>query len=61
MVEKSYYIENSWKLEIALEILAAAIPCWVNREYVEMNYSKVTIHARIEDLWFVESELAPLV
>ena len=61
MVEKVYYIENSWKLEIALEIVSVAIPCFVSREYVEMNYSKVTIHARVEDLWFVENELAPLI
>lgn len=61
MVKLCYYIENSWKLEITLEIIQAAIPSFVSREYVEMNYSQVTITARQEDAWFVEAELAPLI
>ena len=61
MVEKIYYIENTNALEVALEKLSEKIPCFVTREYVEMNYSKVTIHARIEDLATVETLLALLV
>ena len=61
MVEKIYYIENTNALEVALEKLSEKIPCFINREYVEMNYSKITIHARVEDLATVETVLAVLV
>jgi hypothetical protein len=61
MVEKIYYIENTNALEVALEKLSEKIPCFINREYVEMNYSKITIHARVEDLATVEIVLAVLV
>lgn len=61
MVEKIYYIENTNALEVALEKLSEKIPCFINREYIEMNYSKITIHARVEDLATVETILALLV
>ncbi len=49
MVELTYYIENTLALELALENISDRIPCFVTREYIEMNYSKITIQARIED------------
>jgi len=49
MVELTYYIENTLALELALEEISDKIPCFVTREYIEMNYSKITIQARIED------------
>ena len=61
MAEKIYYIENTNALEVTLEKLSEKIPCFVTREYVEMNYSKITIHARVEDLATVEIILALLV
>lgn len=61
MVEKIYFIENTNELEDALEYLTNAIPCFVDREFVEMNYSEITIKANEEDLATVERVLAPLV
>ena len=61
MVEKIYYIENSFALIMAIEEITLAIPCWVEVEHVEMDYSKVIFKARVEDSAFIENKLAPLV
>ena len=61
MTTKVYYIENTNELDKALETLEQKIPCFINRELIEMNYSKVEINARTEDLLTVETILAPLV
>ena len=61
MTEKTYYIENSIELEEALEQIEQNFPCFVDRELIEMNYSKVTINAREEDIASIERVLAPLV
>ena len=61
MTTKVYYIENTNKLDKALITLEQKIPCFINRELIEMNYSKIEINARTEDLITVETILAPLV
>lgn len=61
MTKKVYYIENTNTLDMALSILTYDIPCFINREFIEMNYSVVTIICRTEDLLAVERVLAPLV
>lgn len=61
MIKKTYYIENSADLDATLEVLKDTIPCFINREYIEMNYSEVEITARVEDFCTVEMYLAPLV
>ena len=59
MVEKIYYIENSFEMSMALGEIEETFPCFVDREYIEMNYSKVTIKARQEDIASIEDILAP--
>ncbi len=54
MVELTYYIENTLALELALENISDKIACFVTREYIEMNYSKITIQARVEDFNSIE-------
>ena len=61
MIKKTYYIENSYELETALATLAAIVPCFINREYIEMNYSEIEITARQEDFRSVENLLSALV
>ena len=61
MGKKTFYIENSAELDIVLETLKDKIPCFIEREYIEMNFSQVSIIARIEDWKTVENYLAPLV
>ena len=61
MTKATYYIENTNELEMVLEVLKEIIPCFIEREYIEMNYSEVTITARIEDFPTVENYLAPLM
>ena len=61
MTEKTYYIENCTELEEVLEQIEQNFPCFVDRELIEMNYSRVTINAREEDITSIERVLAPLV
>lgn len=61
MTEKIYYIENSLELATALMKIEILIPCFIERNFIEMDYSKVVIIARNEDIATVERFLAPLV
>ena len=61
MRKGTFYIQNTVTLDMILESLKETIPCFINREYIEMDYSEVEIIARIEDWTFVENMLAPLV
>jgi len=61
MKKATYYIENTVNLDATLEMLKVVIPCFIEREYIEMNYSEVTITARAEDFATVENYLAPLM
>lgn len=61
MTKKVYYIENTNILDMALSILTYDIPCFIDREFIEMNYSIISILCRAEDLPAVERVLAPLV
>ena len=61
MTKCVFYIENSVALDEILESIKLAVPCFITREYIEMDYSQVEIIARIEDWAFIEKELAPLV
>ena len=61
MTKCVFYIENSVTLDAILERIKLAVPCFINREYIEMDYSQVEIIARIEDWAFIENSLAPLV
>lgn len=61
MVEKTYYINNSIELEEAIEYIQDTFPCFIEREFIEMDYSKIVINARAEDAEAINSKLAPLV
>ena len=61
MKKATYYIENGVELDAILEMLKVIIPCFIEREYIEMNYSEVTITSRVEDFTTVEKYLAPLM
>lgn len=61
MTEKTYYIENTAELDEAMENIENNFPCFTDREFIEMNYSQVTINAREEDIASIEKILAPLV
>ena len=61
MIKKTYYIENTTKLDKTIKNIKNNFPCFTNREFIEMNYSQVTINAREEDIASIEKILAPLV
>lgn len=64
MVEKIYWVDRNdinVDLEEQLYALYMRIPCFVEIEDVEMNWAKVIIQAREEDLFTVEQYMAALV
>ena len=61
MTKKVYYIENTNALEVAIDNAEMLFPCFVSREFIEMNYSQISILARNEDLACIENIFAPLV
>lgn len=61
MTTETYYIENSTELTDALEYIEETFPCFVERDFIEMDYSEVSIKAREEDFISIEKILAPLV
>ena len=64
MTEKIYWVDRNDitnDLEETLMALYMRIPCFVEIENVEMNWAKVTIQAREEDLFIVEQYMAGLV
>lgn len=64
MTEKIYWVDRNDitnDLEETLMALYMRIPCFVEIENVEMNWVKVTIQAREEDLETVERYMAGLV
>ena len=64
MIEKIYYLDWSNKKKDIQEVLLdlfVTIPCFIQKEYIEMNYVKVTIKCREEDCRTVEQFIADLV
>lgn len=64
MTEKIYYVDrNNIQVNLEKQLLALfmTIPCFVNIETIEMNWAKVTINARNEDLFTVEQYMAMMV
>ena len=49
MAKIVYFIKNGSVLEETIALIINRFPCFVNREYIEMDYSKVTITCRAED------------
>ena len=61
MTTKVYYIENTNALDNALTLISTRFPSAIQRDFIEMNYSCVSITARTIDLMSIEHILAPLV
>jgi hypothetical protein len=61
MNTKAWYIENTNELETALNKIKKNFPCFIFRELVEMDFSKIEIKARAEDFRAIETILAPLM
>lgn len=61
MTNKTYYIPNSTELDDVLNEIEETFPCFVERDFIEMDYSEVAINAREEDIASIERMLAPLV
>lgn len=60
IIEKIYFIENSDLLDEVVETLNTPIFCLgIAREFVEMDYSKITIECLPQQLRGIEHLLAP--
>ena len=57
MTKFEAYLMNTALLEDTLKHIRDAFPCFIDREYVEMNFSKVTITCRAEDADAIGLEL----
>lgn len=60
MITRTYYIKNSSFLNQTLKIIKKNVPCFIEREFIEMDMSKVTIKCRWEDIEYIIAKLAPL-
>jgi hypothetical protein len=54
MEKRVYYKPNSVDLDVVVEFIKDHFPCFITREYIEMNYSKVEIIARVEDIFYIQ-------
>ena len=61
MTTATYYIENCPELDEVLEEIEETFACWLEREFIEMNYSEISLLVRNEDIASVEKMLAPLM
>lgn len=61
MTKKVYFIENSSRLDMALAMIVDKFPCFVKRNFIEMDYSEISIKARNADISSIEWILAPLM
>ena len=55
MLKEIIYAPNSDRLDKALANFIDVVPCFITREYIEMNYSKITIICRNEDAHWMDT------
>lgn len=61
MTKKVYYIENTTELDTVLAQIDALVNCFIHREFIEMDWSELTIRAKDKDLPTIEYLLAPVM
>ena len=49
MAKVVYFMKNGSVLEETISLIINRYPCFVSREYIEMDFSKVTVTCRVED------------
>ena len=57
MENRNYYLKNGEKLDRALEAVSNAFPCFIEREFIEMDHSKISIKSRVEDADAIDKAL----
>ena len=55
------FVENGCGIDKVLDWIIDTFACFVERDFVEMDYSLISIMARTEDMPYIENALAPLV
>lgn len=57
MAKVVYFMANGTVLDETIALIIDRFPCFVNREYVEMDYSKITVTCRAEDAAAIQEQL----
>ena len=56
-----FYVENTNEVDKAYNKAMMSFPCFIDRENIEMNYSKISIKCRQENAASIERIFAPFV
>ena len=56
-----FYVENTNEVDKAYNKAMMSFSCFIDRENIEMNYSKISIKCRQEDAASIERIFAPFV
>lgn len=61
MIKTCYYLPNDETTKERIDKIIDKIMCFVEKKIIELNYLEVTFLCRIEDIEYIEKELADLV
>ena len=61
MRDMVFYVENTNGADEAYNKVMMGFPCFIDRENIEMNYSKISIKCRQDDAASIERIFAPFV
>lgn len=56
MAKVVYFMANGTVLEETIALIIDRFPCFVDREYIEMDFSKVTVTCRAEDAAAIQEQ-----
>ena len=58
MIKRTYYLKNSQLLDDLLGFIGDTVPCFIEREFIEMDHSKVTLQFREADAPYITKQIA---
>ena len=61
MTIKNFYIVHGEETDKILDAIEIEFPCWIMTEDIEMDFMKVTIKARTEDMEIIEKRIKKIV
>ena len=53
MIERQFFFKNSSYIPIALDLISMTIPCFLDTEFVEMDFCLIKVKLFKDDLEFV--------
>lgn len=61
MTKFEIFVQNTALLDFVLDEITDLVPCFIDREYVEMDCSRVKVTCRVEDADAVYTRLVALI